>query len=163
MESKVLADALFSVREPVEQFIKTGLYSDSFNGDYMPKDVVESSGFISDQQTRRVARMVAKELKRPFIIMSPVINGYKWENINGRWQREAVDPKFSHAWIEVPKKKYLLPIVNPLILAENGEGMKHRHRETLWCFEIYNGDFWNEYRAAMDRPEMRIARKMKPL
>jgi hypothetical protein len=53
MESKVLADALFSVREPAEQFIRTGIYSAPYDGGYMPKDVLESSGFISEDQSRR--------------------------------------------------------------------------------------------------------------
>lgn len=162
MESKVLADALFSVRAPVEQFIKTGIYSDPYQSEYMPDEVLQSSGFISDQQTRRVARMVAKELKRPFITMSPVIIGYKWERKDGRWHREPVDLRFSHTWIEVPRKKYLLPIVNPLILAENGKEVVARCKATLWCFGIYNEQLWKDYRASMDRPEMRIARRMKP-
>lgn len=163
MESKVLADALFSVREPVEQFIRTGIYSAPYSGDYMPKEVLESTGFISDTQTQRVARMVAKELKRPFIIMSPIMNIYRWELVNGRYTRVSQKEEFYHAHIEIPKRKYLMPIVTPLILAENGKDVVAKCRQTLWVFTIRNENLWNEYRASLDRPEMRIARRMKPL
>lgn len=167
MESQILADALRSVREPIEKFIATGIYANPYQDEDMPQELIESAGFISAQQTQRVCRSVAKELKRPFIIMSPVIRTGNWIRKNDRWVRQACEPAFEVAHIQMPKRKYLMPLVTPLLLAggdtETAASVWELHQHSNWCFQIHNEQLWLEYRAAMDRPEMREARRLPPL
>jgi hypothetical protein len=167
MESRILADALRSVHDPIAKFIKTGIYSNPHHDPDMPKELMESSGAISSQQTQRVCRAVANELKRPFIIMSPIIHVMKWERVNGRWTSTRHEPKFSHVYIVIPKRKYLMPLVTPLLLACGDMGtsapVRERHRYSLWNFHIHVEELWNEYRAGLDRPEMRAARRLPPI
>jgi hypothetical protein len=166
MESKVLDEAIRSVRDPILKFIETGIFCNPYSDPDMPPEVLESVGFISDTQTQRVARMVAKELRRPFIIMTPVIKKFEWSNASGKWVRKRVDPTFSHVYVKIPKRKYLMPIVAPLLLtcSDTGKGLVTQGgEESNWVFNIHSEALWVEYRAALDRPEMRAARRMPPL
>lgn len=175
---KALTDALKSIEIPITQFIETGIYTNPFAMDeeQMPQEVKDSSGFVSDTQTQRICRMVAKELKRPFIIMTPVIMNYEWRRVNGQYRRVDVNPTFRHTYIHMPKRKYLTPLVTPLLLAAGnnvgGSYLADKHpdiavwagrEKTNWQFFIRSEQLWNEYREALDRPEMRIARRMQPL
>jgi hypothetical protein len=88
-------------------------------------------------------------------------------------------PVFSHGHIHVPKRQYLLPLVRTLILATVSQQMpswrqlndaEHKKPDvlnhslaTIWRFRIYNEEMWGDYRASMDRPEMRAARRLPPL
>lgn len=165
MESKILQDALRSVREPIEKFIETGIYTNPWADEDIPDELRDSLGFVSEQQTQRVCRMVAKELKRPFIIVTPVISEYVWERVNGRYTSRKTERTFQRAHIKMPRRKYLMPLVSPLILAESGPTgpVRHIHEHSNWYFHITNEALWNDYRAALDRPEMRAARKLPPL
>lgn len=58
-----------------------------------------------------------------------------------------------------------MPLVSPLLLAAGpaGSAVSDRSEVGNWVFIINNEDLWNEYRASLDRPEMRAARKLEPL
>lgn len=151
--SAILGNALASVHGPIMQFVETGIYSnpdyDDQYGDYDHR--------ISNNQVRRVARFVAKELKRPFIEMTPV---YYTRTYHGR-KYTVHEPMFRSARVFMPKRKYLMPLVTPLLLAEGSVQVLSSEMATLWNFRITDEDMWKEYRAAMDRPEMRKARKLE--
>lgn len=182
-QSKVLSAAIDSVRVPIENFIRTGIFSGIYDRTLVSRDISHSDGCVAGGQVQRIARYTAKELKRPFIIMEPVVRGFTWSLANGRWRKEIHDPRFSHVFVRIPKRKYLMPIAAPLLLAAPEPVTHHRtaiqrvtdphHDEkfpviqraerTNWVFNICSEEFWHDYRAALERPEMRAARKLPPL
>jgi hypothetical protein len=156
--------ALRSVEEPILNFIKTGLFDDNWYS--LPEEIRASRTSVALVQTRRIARKVAKELKRPFIIASEVIAANYWDANQRRWITSPT-LQWRSAYIEIPKRKYLMPLVTPLFLidrtANSPVSNSRRQESSLWTFNITDRDFWLEYRAALDRPEMRAARKLPPL
>lgn len=157
--------ALRSVEKPIMDFIQTGLFNDDWSA--LPEEARIARACVSIAQTRRIARRVAKELKRPFIVSSEFISRNYWCGAARRWL-ESDEPRWRSAYIEMPKRKYLMPMVTPLLLvadANNAPVVRYQRGEnsSLWRFEFKNRDFWLEYRAALDRPEMRAARKLPRL
>jgi hypothetical protein len=159
-----LQHALRSVEEPVLKFIETGLFDDNWFS--LPEEMRASKASVALVQTRRIARKVAKELKRPFILASEVVATNYWDPMQRRWVTNT-RPEWRHAYMEIPKRKYLIPIASPLLLvagaANSPVGNMSRDNSSIWRFTIQDRGFWNEYRAALDRPEMREARKLPPL
>jgi hypothetical protein len=170
MESKIFDEAIRSVRDPILQFIETGIFGNPWGGDTVPEEVLASKGFISATQTQRVCRMVAQELKRPFIIMTPYIERRVWTQTpkpdgTTRWECKPVPRRFRSTHIKMPKRQYLMPLVSPLLLAAGPAGSPVTDRSEVgnWVFIINDEGLWNDYRASLDRPEMRAARKLPPL
>jgi len=145
---RTLQLAIHTIEEPVRRFIETGLF-DERTWAYTDPKAAALRCDVSNVQVRRIARAVAKELNRPFIVASEIVNR------DGQWIA---------AEIQMPKRKYLMPLVSPLLLASEAKAgpVYCRHKSTLWSFRINDQTLWNEYRAALDRPEMRAARKLPP-
>jgi hypothetical protein len=195
--SKVLDNALLTVAAPVLRFIETGIHEASFTvDDPAEREGVWAEGAISSQQTTRVVREVARELKRPFVAMYAFRDRWSYKSQHSMagttyysygkpWRgyqdiKQLPKPVFSHAYVRVPRRKYAFPLVAPLLLAapetpkyapttvRNKPGYKpptvtNYSGATYWRFQIYNEEMWDSYRASMDRPEMREARRMPPL
>lgn len=165
--SKVLTEAIASLQRPIEHFIETGIYSCAltFGGDGEEENLTAND--ISHMQVSRICRAVAKELRRPFIQMNPVIRRWNWEIASGgTYRAKPIPAQWLHAEVTIPCLKYLAPIAAPLLLAageDPTDPVYRREKATLWQFRINSYELWLDYRVSMDRPEMRKARRMKPL
>lgn len=159
--SKVFSRAIDSVRVPLEHFIKTGFYDPHSLAGYEPED-------IADFQTRRVCRQIAKEMKRPFIRCYGVISNY---HFNGSKWEKYDDPKWESGYLEVPKRKYLMPLITPLLLAApDPHRWASRNKEnpvwqmpcqSLWQFKIYDRELWEKYYDfVLNDPDCRKARRL---
>lgn len=163
--SKVFQRAVDSVRIPLEHFIKTGFYDPNSLVGYEPED-------IADFQVRRVCRQIAKEGKRPFIRCYAVESLHTFDRTTMRWEKND-KPKFEYGYVEVPKRKYLAPLVAPLLLAapeaqgryyantKDGEHVWQLSSVTLWQFRVYGKDLWDKiYDYMLNDPECRKARRL---
>lgn len=161
--SQHLTRTLEFLQKPIDAMLATGLFEEP-NWKDAP---------ISPIQIRKVARTVAREQKRPFILGGESFaNGSHSRGANNEWVYTKYDaPKWEHAYLTVPKKQYLMPLVSPLTLASVDEfeaygkapvpPVTHRHGKTYWSFKINDRTFWNEYLQALTtRPEMRQAMKL---
>lgn len=122
-------------------------------GYYMPPSYTEwgmkwEDVIIPEVTLRKFARRVAKEAKRPFV---QVYRWYRYKN-DGTWKSEEVGIR-----LELPKRKYLAPLVNPLELA----GFRGGHYIGLWSYIIEDRDFAREYLSYFEtREEFRRALKL---
>lgn len=162
---------LDSVRLPIEHFIKTGFWDPHALDGWEEND-------ISEQQVRNKCRQVARELKRPFIIAHPVMQFYEhrptgktnsYGHPSYKWTR-LEQPRFSHAFVEVPKRKYLYPLVSSLLLLpqgqsrwDSGDGKAAISLDyaSLWQFRINDETLWRQYYDfILNDPECRAARRL---
>lgn len=159
--SKVYAKAIQCLSGPVDHFIETGFYNLASAGEY-------GDGWISEPQVRRICREIAKEQKRPFIQASEyyATNGYDQA---ARKPYKLDKPIWNNAWIEMPKRKYLLPLATPLLLASGdndttykpGDAIMPYRQETIWSWRIVDKSFWDEYyNFILNDPDCRRARKL---
>ena len=128
---------------------------------------------ISTVQIRKVARDVAKEMKRPFVQGGEYFsNGTHKRDADGKYEWIPYStPQWSKAYITVPRRGYLCPIITPLELSAvsvyRSTGSNHiisRHGSTYWQFDIMSREIWTDYYQALQtRPEMRKALKLPPL
>lgn len=154
--SQVFVRTVASVQAPLQHFIETGFWNPHALDGWQEGD-------ISDQVVRGSCRIMSKELKRPFIRAHPVIS-YN-EYVDGKWERRD-RPVFNHGLVEVPKRKYLVPLIAPLTLASSKDGSSIRDRSgsTLWEFYIYDPELWDQYyEYLLNDPDCRKARKLAPL
>lgn len=126
-------------------------------GYYMPPSYTEwgmkwEDVIIPEPTLRKFARRVAKEAKRPFVQV------YRWYRYKPRisadepWESEEVGIR-----LELPKRKYLAPLVNPLELA----GFRRGRYIGLWSYIIEDRDFAREYLSYFEtREEFRRALKL---
>lgn len=160
--SKRFARTLESVRAPIQSFIDTGIFEEGIMG----KDDWDCD--ISIVQVRRAARKVAAELKRPFIVVEDYSTYYNRSygiDSEGRsvYNFERLDePRWVNTHISIPKRKYLVDHVTPLILAsENREVCFDRSTPGLWVFTIQDYPFWQNYQTfLLNDPDLRRARKL---
>jgi hypothetical protein len=152
-----------SVRLPLQHLIETGFW----NPCIVPYGGEAS---IGDNSLRPAAREIAKELKRPFIRCYAHITDRIWDNASRQYV-SLPGPVFGEGYVEVPKRKYLMPLVAPLLLAANEVTYRYRHDTTkpvyniscnsLWQFTVCNETFWNEYyEFVLNDPVCRKARKL---
>lgn len=158
-----------SIEQPVRHFVETGFWVEP----------LWEEGKISYAQVRRVVRDIAKELKRPFIVCGSAYRTYEHrdtgrKDLHGYTIYERIEydtPRFSHGYVEVPKRKYLLSIVAPLLLLPEGSEYIPVNKlmspvfnvstSKLWQFRIDSEEFWNEYyNFALNDPDCRRARKL---
>lgn len=180
IESQVLNDALASVYLPVQRFLETGFYRGPFCDEEIPEHLRTWERMISDTQTRRICRAVAREQKRPFIQLyeswsktEMAATDEKNEYGNPIYKYQTLpEPRFNYVAVVVPKRKYTMPLVTPLLLVAPDQAdwrpgtrplVSSFRMHSYWKFQIYDLDFWREYSAAFDRPEMRAARRLPPL
>lgn len=105
---------------------------------------------IPEVTLRKFARRVAKEAKRPFVQV-----GYLWGH------KALPDGKYYNfqkgIWIEMPKRRYLAPLIHPIELAGFTRGPMH----TLWHFHIDDLEFANTYLSYFEtREDFRKALKL---
>jgi hypothetical protein len=161
--TKTLSAVFAFIQKPIDDMIATGLFHEPVWEDQM----------ISTVQIRKVARDVAKELKRPFIQGGEYFShGTHKRDADGKYEWTAYStPQWSKAYITVPKRGYLCPIITPLELSAvsvyRSTGSNHiisRHGSTYWQFDIMSREIWTDYYQALQtRPEMRKALKLPPL
>lgn len=102
---------------------------------------------ISEVTFRLLARKIAKEAKRPFVHVSTL---YKYNPFSNETCKNGIR-------IEMPKLKYLSPIINPLELA----GFKRNPYKGLWSYNVDNNEFAKEYLSFFEtREEFRHALKL---
>jgi hypothetical protein len=116
---------------------------------------------IPAMTVRKFARRVCKEHKRPFIMVD------RWAD----WRR-GPDGNYKRfcegVWLEIPKRRYLMPIVNCLRLAAvedvNTDGVYwNRNCKSVWWFGIRDQAFAREYLSFFEtREEFRKAVKLPP-
>lgn len=154
--SKVFDRVVASVQAPLQHFIETGFWNP-----YALEGWEE--GDIAEHGVRGSCRVMSKELKRPFIRAHPVISSTQWDG--EKWVRHP-KPIFTHGLVEVPKRKYLVPLIAPLTLAATRDSKTIRDASgtTLWEFHIYDREAWdNYYQYLLNDPDCRRARKLPPL
>lgn len=126
-------------------------------GYYMPPSYTEwgmswKDVIIPEPTLRKFARRVAKEAKRPFVQV------YRWYRYKPRITND--EPWVSvesGIRIEMPKRRYLAPLINPLELA----GFSGGGYDTIWCYTIEDQDFAKEYLSYFEtREEFRRALKL---
>jgi hypothetical protein len=155
-----------SVQLPLLHFVETGFWNPYALPDWTEND-------IGDTFVRRATRHVAKELKRPFIQCYAILGNKEYDAVTGKYV-PVPEPRFTSAFIEVPRRKYLMPLVAPLLLAAGeSEPLWQRNMDrpvwqsscaTLWQFRFGNRTLWDEYYAfVLNDPDCRKARKLAPL
>jgi hypothetical protein len=153
--SKVLAAALASVQEPIQHFIDTGLFVEPR---YQLIEGVDAS--VGMTQVRRICRHVAGELRRPFIVISDISTMH--ERVNGSWVT-LDEPVWSHAHITMPRRKYLVPLMAPLVLGDKTKEIQTNWdtpNTSLWTAVIRDRSIWTEYYdRLLNDPDMRRARR----
>ncbi len=140
------------LRDPIIKFVETGVF---FMPDWVDYDA-KFSELVTPIQIRKIARKCAKELKRPFLIANVE---YK-HTIDAKTNRYGrVEPhEFLRARLKIPKMKYTMPLVHPLMLA----GAELAGRQ--WTFSFRDETFFNNYLTMIQtRPEMRAALRLPPL
>jgi len=162
--SKVFNRAIDSVRLPLERFMATGFYDPFTLNGYEPED-------IAAFQVRRACRKLAKEQKRPFIRCHVVETTYQWDHNAAKWVKLA-KPGWEFGYVEVPKRKYLAPLVAPLLLAAPDEIVPQGTvlakapviqvaSKSLWIFHIRDYEFWTKYYDfILNNPDCRKARRL---
>jgi hypothetical protein len=164
--SKVYQRALDSLQVPIKHFMETGFWNENALPRWEAPD-------ISYPQVRRIARQIAKEAGRPFITATETIERTRWTADTSRpdghggyyMKRVKLDePRWARAYISMPKRKFLLPLVSPLLLAASNEGgspIYDRSGATLWEFTINDHSFWvGYYDFILTDPDCRKARKL---
>lgn len=159
MESKTFDRIIDSVKLPIEHFARTGFWDPYAIEGYQPED-------ISDTIVRSACRKVAKGQKRPFIKLFKHMRRQQWTQ--NRYVTYP-DPVFTMGIVSVPKRKKLLSIVTPLLLAAPEPTKRYQPNRqasvvqfelaSLWEFQVYDESFWDGYYAyALNDPECRKAR-----
>lgn len=162
--TKTLSAVFAFIQKPIDAMLETGLFDEPQWDD----------GMVSTVQIRKVARDVAKEMKRPFIqggvhfstgthFRDPSTNKYEW--------RPYPKPVWSKAYITIPRRKYLSVISTPLELgaivdrkATVGTKIMSRHGATYWHYDIMDQEIWNDYYTALQtNPAFRKAMKLPAL
>lgn len=171
MESKIYARTLASLQVPFDHFLKTGFF-----------DVYTVEGYetadIPEQIVRGRIRRMAKELKRPFIRCHPVIGFGEWRKViesDGEQYKyfKHDEARFEWGFVEMPKRKYLMPLIAPLLLAapeaefryhtDDSKPVQQYHSQSLWEFKIFDRQFWNQYYDfVLNDPDCRKARGLTP-
>ena len=161
-----------SVDLPLKHFVDTGFWNP-----YVVEGWTDSD--IGDTFVRRACREVAKELKRPFIQCFASVStteSYDTGKKNAHGYpiydvRPLPEPRFSSGYIEVPKRKYLIPLVAPLLLAAGEPTRRWNQNATapvannsvasLWQFRITSEELWNQYyEFVLNDPDCRKARRL---
>lgn len=158
-----------SVRLPLEHFIKTGFWDPYILLGYTASD-------ISDVQVRKACRLAAQEVKRPFVQCYAVFQRGEWQNQgsqNGYKWVDYPEPKWVNGFVEMPKRRYLSPLVAPLLLAAPDETtfysrygkppaqVVRNQSRTLWSFRVFDRALWDEYYAfVLNDPDCRKARRL---
>ena len=136
--------------------------------------------FIPDPTMRYIMRTIARQVKRPFVRVH--YNEWREYKRNSKGMLVSVPGKPNHYIVEpeikssfhvvVPKRVYLSPIINPLILVSKSK--QHRWSRigedvpvTTWCntrdhyFEFKNPQIWRDFEAQFsERDEFRKALKL---
>ena len=138
---------------------------------------------IPEPTLRYIDRTIARQMKRPYVRASynewrdykRDANGMLIPKPGTAHDYEYNDEVKRTAYLTVPRRKYLSPIINPLMLAaQKREYQYGRWNDdaavTYWSntrdfyFTFTNIDLWLEYRHLMaTREEMREALKLPPL
>lgn len=162
MQHHIIESATASLLEPVNGWYRTGIFIEKYYGeDSIPQVTV-----------RKLARRIAKDLKRPFITAHKIMKYRVWNIQSGKW--ESLDEaEFSHYWIQFPKRKYLAPIYTPFLLVVADDRPAYRwgtpkkgsvgklETPSLLSFSIANEQLWDEWYAAITTdPDMRKAMKL---
>jgi hypothetical protein len=162
--TKTLTAVFAHIQKPIDDMLETGLFLEpQYEG-----------GMVTAPQIRKVARDVAKEMKRPFIQGGEQFSTgtHIQDAANGRykWQRYP-KPLWSKAYITIPKRKYLSVLINPLELGAIAERnatvttkIMSRHDATYWHYDIMDREIWNDYYTALQtNPAFRKAMKLPTL
>ena len=112
-------------------------------GYYMPPSYTEwgmswQDIIIPEVTLRKFARRVAKEAKRPFV---QVYRYYEYQRTATGIDFDYKNPVEVGIRIEMPKRRYLAPLVNPIILA----GFPSMHYSSVWGFRIKDKEFAQQY------------------
>ncbi len=133
-----LGAAIENLEAPIKAFLETGLF-------FTPS---WRSSVITPVQVRKVARKVAAQHKRPFIVLE------EWTNSYGT---------FAGAIFRMPKSQYLVGHIAPLLLAE-GQDCRPNHGESYFCYRIGHADLWAKMKQVwLTDPDMRKARRVPSL
>lgn len=174
MTSNVIDNAKRRLDEAFDHWHRTGIYIDRAkltpDGKY---DYRSESMGVPQYITRRLIRQAAKELKRPVLMAREGFQSLH-QHVPGTSYRQMIYTITSMS-LDVPRRKYLMPIVNPLALAaEHVAGRYYSWksgsspapivmytRPTIFQFVFYDLDIWAQYYEQIcTREEMRAALKI---
>ena len=139
-------------------------------------EVGKQYNLISDPTLRLINRTIARQLKRPFV-RAVYYEWYDYKRdasgnvipLPGEKYKYVRDPEArGAASITVPRRRYLSPIINPLMLASSGDGpVKHWMNTRDIYFDFRNPEgiaVFNDFIEQMStREEMRTALKLPAL
>lgn len=166
-------DAVYKQLEgPINHFLETGLHADPV---LLPEEW--KNIFIRPAQTRRIVRAIAKELGRPFVQVGTLYTMYEFNAGTRRW--ESRDPVLLGGYIQVPRRKYLTPLVAPLMAGDRGPaprrftpyygaprhepGIYSQHGASYWLFHIHGFDLFKSYLEAIKEDDhIRAALRLPP-
>lgn len=160
----------FLMEQRVTPVTEDGLY------DYTGREY----NYIPDPTMRYIMRTIARQVKRPFVrVHYNEWHDYKRDENDSliphptKTRQYIVDPKiYSSFYVVVPRRKYLSPIINPLMLVATKKD--HRWTQvdsaaeaTVWhntrdmYFEFKNPQIWRDFEAQFsERDEFRKALKL---
>lgn len=138
------------IDEVITNLKKRGYYSPP---DYMKHGMTWKDEIIPEGALRRLARRVAKDMRRPFVQVYDLYGYAKGDPDDpSTWQTRRDGIR-----IEMPRRRYLAPLIHPLIVA----GYESRGYKTLWNFYITDIEFADAYLAFFEtREEFRAALKL---
>lgn len=167
MTSKTIAAAMASITEPLEYFLQHGIFDPSLGMQRIDRVSYSTpKGEISDYNYRRIARTLAAEQRRPFIVAQPRFSSWTWEqgkSPRGVYIRKFHEPKWEQGYMEIPKRNYMRGHIHPFLLM--GEDPKRfslsNKLETIWRVHVFDRELWNTvYELVRDDPDLRRARRV---
>jgi hypothetical protein len=157
---KCVQESLRYITAPIDEFLQNGFYIEP---EYQDKQ-------ITPVAIRRVIRAAAKEAKRPLIIVSNIRDIYGHDPVTNEYRRlPAGTGKWRGAWVRLPKRKYLIPLVTPFLLAAGGPNagrggvVECRERVGIWDFYVRDEALLIGFITAMQNdPDIRRALRLAP-
>lgn len=167
-QSKVYDQVVTEINTSLGNMLETGIFRDDYIFDHDGNDWRKT--YVPETTMRKVARAMASELKRPFVIAGKYYQRkYDHRTDHGRpWSELPII--FSHAHLQVPRVKYMSPIINPLMLASEPRSYRYNYRgeqanaithyfACKWIsFHFKDAQIFDDYLAQVTSvPEMRAA------
>ena len=158
-ESKVVNTVMSEILDPIKKQLETGIF-------FYPTYTI--GGLVRPIHVGKYARAVAKEHGWPFVQAGYIAENYKWDAAQRKYLR-LKEPLITGGWLQAPKRQYLLPLVTPLLLAEDDKrsvwekGIRLANLKSLWRFYIHDVDVFEAFmQSALSSPEIVAAIKRTP-
>jgi hypothetical protein len=164
LKSQVFATAMGQIEQPISDMLRTGFF--------VEPQYVRGETLFTSAKIRPLARKVAREMKRPFICVTPMLKMHP-DDEEKPWNKMRWVPR--GYGVAVPKRAYLEKVVAPLLVAahqteapvyrihQNPQHVIYHHLPARgsWSFSIFDTDFWDEYFTSVQNDaEMRKALRL---